>query len=598
MADTFRDQVPVVLHMNGANASTTFTNNGYGGYSTTVTIVNTIGVPLTTTAPKYGAACGSFNGTTHRLQITGLSQASQSMVIEGWIYPTSLSASTAVPIWFMGPDGSSNGIIQCGIYSTGAVQLYCSTTAGAMINQIFSPVSTIAINTWYHLAIVINIETGMAYIYVNGTSVGLTSAFLTAGQSPANFYIGYGRWGATNIYFPGKMDDFRVTYGADRYTANFTAPAAELSDLADYINTVSETISTLSVPDYYLSKIELLSESIVLTHSESLSTTIYLLESLVLSLTSVDTLNSSEVLVDVISTLDSLVLLIYGSISESIVTSSTFSSLITQIENVIDYVIKNSSLSSKTILLESLSNAISLLDSIDYGVLKTISDVVNLTHTSLELSVLLSTLLDSITTSSSLSNSYISIVGLSETILHSSIVSNTTDLSSKLLDSFIINISSSKGTDKYLAYLLSPETNSVSTYNNYNFDGCAKGFNKYLFYNSTGLYEYGSSTDNGTIIRSEIETVAFNFNTSNLKQVPSIYLGQSSSGPSYLKVKVDGKGEFLYKLNKNTNDLQTQKVALGKGLIGRYFEFELINESSEFSMESIEFYPIELKRKL
>ena len=42
----------------------------------------------------------------------------------------------------------------------------------------------------------------------------------------------------------------------------------------------------------------------------------------------------------------------------------------------------------------------------------------------------------------------------------------------------------------------------------------------------------------------------------------------------------------------------TQKVDIGKGLIGRYFQFELITQASEFNLEAIEFMPLEIRRKL
>ena len=83
-----------------------------------------------------------------------------------------------------------------------------------------------------------------------------------------------------------------------------------------------------------------------------------------------------------------------------------------------------------------------------------------------------------------------------------------------------------------------------------------------------------------------------------MKQVPAIYLGVDSTDKVILKVRVDGKAEVHYQLNKFTNNLMTQKIDIGKGLIGRYFQFELLTEASEFNMESIEFYPLEIRRKL
>jgi hypothetical protein len=154
------------------------------------------------------------------------------------------------------------------------------------------------------------------------------------------------------------------------------------------------------------------------------------------------------------------------------------------------------------------------------------------------------------------------------------------------------------GSDSYLAYLLAPESMNVSNYSNYNFDLSCRFDDKYLFANSVGLYEYGGKRDDGEPITAEFTTPAHSFSTSNLKQMPYFYLGVTSSSTLILKVRVDGKGEIIYKLNKHTNNLMTQKVDIGKGLIGRYFQFEIITDADDFDLESIEFCPLVIRRKL
>jgi hypothetical protein len=43
---------------------------------------------------------------------------------------------------------------------------------------------------------------------------------------PTTFYIGFHRSGGLQRYFAGYIDDFRVTNGVARYTANFTPPGS------------------------------------------------------------------------------------------------------------------------------------------------------------------------------------------------------------------------------------------------------------------------------------------------------------------------------------------------------------------------------------
>ncbi len=153
--------------------------------------------------------------------------------------------------------------------------------------------------------------------------------------------------------------------------------------------------------------------------------------------------------------------------------------------------------------------------------------------------------------------------------------------------------------NEYISYLLEPETFSVSTYSNYNFTGSCKFNNEYLFINREGLYKYGGEMDEDNYITAKVQTSALDFNTSNLKQVPYFYIGVTNSNKLLLKLSVDGKATVYYRLNKKTQYLSNQKISIGKGLIGRYFQFELITEdNTDFNMESIEFTPLILKRKL
>lgn len=147
------------------------------------------------------------------------------------------------------------------------------------------------------------------------------------------------------------------------------------------------------------------------------------------------------------------------------------------------------------------------------------------------------------------------------------------------------------------SYTYQPETTSVTTYSNYNFTSSARFHKEYLFANENGLYLYGANTDDGVPITSTITTPAYDFGTSNLKSVSQVYLGLSTDNVIIMKVRVDGKAEVTYRLNKRTTDLQTLQIDIGKGLIGRYFQFEIITQADNFDLESIEFFPLNIGRK-
>jgi hypothetical protein len=81
--------------------------------------------------------------------------------------------------------------------------------------------STLANNTWSHIAVVR--DSGTTSIYIDGVSRG--SASNTTSYNPGNYALEIGRGVVTSEYpMTGYIQDLRITRGYARYTANFTAP--------------------------------------------------------------------------------------------------------------------------------------------------------------------------------------------------------------------------------------------------------------------------------------------------------------------------------------------------------------------------------------
>ena len=95
---------------------------------------------------------------------------------------------------------------------------------------------TPVVDTWYHLALVRNGST--CYIFVNGVSVSLTVDTAFNGNLSgisSDLYIG--TYGGGGYLFKGYMDEYRVSNGIARWTANFTPPTVAYSlapTLQDY----------------------------------------------------------------------------------------------------------------------------------------------------------------------------------------------------------------------------------------------------------------------------------------------------------------------------------------------------------------------------
>jgi hypothetical protein len=159
----------------------------------------------------------------------------------------------------------------------------------------------------------------------------------------------------------------------------------------------------------------------------------------------------------------------------------------------------------------------------------------------------------------------------------------------------------SRGNDLgYEAFVMNPENYALSRYDNFNFKDSCRFKDDYLFSNEEGIFRLEGVYDYPTkYITSKIKTASLDFGTSNKKQVPKMYIGTTNSGSIILKVSVDGRNSTYYQLNLATENLDTQLIDIGKGLIGRYFQFELSTKgNSAFDVDELELFPILLGRKV
>ena len=204
----------------GTNFCLNFTNGGITD-ATAKNDLETVGnAQISTTQSKWGGSSISLDGTgdwlTLPITANTIIPASSSFTIEGWFRLNSVPGGYAMMLSDSGGASSKyfaiNGSrIDAQFGSAAGTTAYCSYTFSA--------------NTWYHIALVRNGTT--VNIYVDGISQTMTqgtqsNSFLDQG---ALLYVG--RFGGTTAYeFNGYIDDFRITKGYARYTANFTPPTA------------------------------------------------------------------------------------------------------------------------------------------------------------------------------------------------------------------------------------------------------------------------------------------------------------------------------------------------------------------------------------
>lgn len=232
--DTYWSNVVIALHMDGENNSTAFVDEKNN-------VVTAVGnACINTATKKFGTGSAYFDGAGDFLTIPATTQFSigtGDFTVECWFYPIGSSFqgflfgtgidNAGTPGWFWVE--VRNDQVMFNGYSVTSVQALTTISGGA----------------WHHIAI--TRSTGVLSIYLNGTWIGGNSQHLSSLGVGTHYSIGAGN--SSNSFgtpFSGYIDDFRVTKGVARYTANFTPPTETFTTDAAGVVTGSVTDSASS----------------------------------------------------------------------------------------------------------------------------------------------------------------------------------------------------------------------------------------------------------------------------------------------------------------------------------------------------------------
>ena len=178
-----------------------------------------------TSSPYGGGWSNYFDGTGDNLTVT-TTALTGTWTIEFWAYHTAAGGAEGVGYFFNGNTGSNANRIQFGRDPSGAAYFYSEATS--LTNYaVSSAANVIALNTWYHIAVVSNSST--IKIHVNGVEVA-TGSITNTPASGTSLNIGFLRSASALQYFAGYISNFRYTRTAV-YTANFTPPTAPLQPI-------------------------------------------------------------------------------------------------------------------------------------------------------------------------------------------------------------------------------------------------------------------------------------------------------------------------------------------------------------------------------
>jgi hypothetical protein len=219
--------VSLLLHGDGANGSTTFTDTSprvktmsIGGGTPTIS----------STQSKFSGGTSMFFDNPSSVNVadhlttpsdSDFAFGTASFTVEAWIYQVGQAIYSTM--FEIGAHGASTGIA----FFTGSdgFRIYSGSFFGGSGNAL-------TLNTWQHVAFCRDGST--LRMFLNGTQTS-TATFTNNLTVTTNVSVAYAKGqnpsGTSNdVKFNGYIDDLRVTKGVARYTANFTAPTAPFPD--------------------------------------------------------------------------------------------------------------------------------------------------------------------------------------------------------------------------------------------------------------------------------------------------------------------------------------------------------------------------------
>jgi hypothetical protein len=224
-SDPFFSSVQALLHMDGVNNGTVFTDSSSVARAFAGVSLGS-NVPITVTSQfKFGTASAFIANPDwpriRTLNNTGLHPGAGDFTLEGWIRLDVAGAGLTRVFSNYAVEGSANTAIAVTVSTTNRLQGTVSIEGGSTVGSVQSAV--LSDDTWYFVSFVRS--SGDICLYVDGVATGAVSSAPGALRAAADTLV---VGGAANFSFPlyGWADDIRYTVGVARYTGNFTPPTS------------------------------------------------------------------------------------------------------------------------------------------------------------------------------------------------------------------------------------------------------------------------------------------------------------------------------------------------------------------------------------
>jgi hypothetical protein len=223
---------------NASMVSLLLTGDDLLDHSPSPKTVNVYGnTAVSTSTKKYGTGSIYFDGSGDYMTVasnTALQMNASDFTIECWAYISSFTGT----IFELGQ--YTDGIL---LRPWGSDDFYVNGSNYGNVAQYLS------VNTWTHFAVVKSGST--VTLYINGTSKITATG---VGNVSVNLYgISIGVSSHQNNasqFLAGYLDDFRITKGVARYTANFTPPTAALPAISYVYSSRNSNVTEGATSNY------------------------------------------------------------------------------------------------------------------------------------------------------------------------------------------------------------------------------------------------------------------------------------------------------------------------------------------------------------
>lgn len=209
--------VRLLMHFDGTNGSTTFTDSSSNAF----TVTGSGDAQISTTQSKFGSASAEFTGDGDSLEVGSESSfdfGSDDFTIECWVYIS--NPSDVNSIVSKRATNESQLAFDFLVLSNSTHLVVSTNGTSWAINGTGN--KTISSNQWTHIALVRNGSSFKTYVDGEQASSFTNSSAIFDSSEPLRI----GSAGVATQHTVGYIDELRIVKGTAVYTADFTPPTA------------------------------------------------------------------------------------------------------------------------------------------------------------------------------------------------------------------------------------------------------------------------------------------------------------------------------------------------------------------------------------